>query len=258
MCKVPAALVLAGLLTGCTTDRPLPDASHAGTLIEYLKVLRHETSTLLDSVVTATTAPTEDAPEYWAWGDHWCPRHVDVHSTDDVVRRVADFCAQKGGVFQEPYCAVSAPTERILFFAKFRRGIDLCQGVAATVAIQVVEPKPGMQQGIGYIDKLRTFGYRTAGDRSREAMATLEAAETERARLARELPRLRTRGTQVCMQQGGIVFLGYVEDVEGPKIKINIHGAYYGMDAHGNLGARNPEYRPETVWDQPQRWHVCE
>jgi hypothetical protein len=165
--QVPFVFVLACLVAGCTTDRPLPGAPRAGGLIEYLKALRHETSTLLDSVVTSTTAPTEDTPEYRAWGDHWCPRHVDVHSTEDVVRRVAEFCVRAGGVYQEPYCMQPGPPDRVFFFAQFQRGIELCQGVAATVSVRVVEPKPGMLQGTGYVAKLRSYGYQTAGDRSR-------------------------------------------------------------------------------------------
>jgi len=255
---VCAVLALAGLLVGCTTNRPLPEPARADTLIDYLKSLRHETSTLLDSVVSATTAPTEDASTYRAWADHWCPRHVTVHSTDDVLAKVGEYCAHVSGSYREPYCMQPGSPERVLFFASFRRDIDLCQGVAATVAVQVVEPKPGMEQSTPYIDKLRSVGYRTAGDRSRESLAALQAVEAERTRLARELPRLRTRGTQVCKQQDDVTFMGFVEDTQGVKIKITVHGAYYGSGPSGSLGARNPDYQPETIWDQPEHWHVCE
>src|SRR4051812_14531023 len=74
-----AVLTVVTCLSGCTTNRPLPDATRAGSLIDYVQALRRETSTLLDTVVVSTTTPTQDLPEYRAWGDHWCPRHQEVH-----------------------------------------------------------------------------------------------------------------------------------------------------------------------------------
>lgn len=245
-------------LTGCTTDRPLPDAVRSTSLIDYMQALRRETSTLLDTVVAASTTPVEDTPAYRAWGDHWCPRHVLVHSTDDVVRGVSDYCINLAGTFREPYCTRNSAPDQVLFYAQFQRNIDLCQGVAATVSIQIVEPKPGNVADPRYVDRLRTLGYRTAGDDARAALAALSAAEAERARLARELPRLRTRGTRVCHTDADVTFVGFVEDTSGGKIKIDVQQAYTGNGTLGSLGIRNPNYRPETIWDQPERWTVCE
>jgi len=245
-------------LTSCTTNRPLPDAAQVGSLIAYVQALRRETSTLLDTVVAATTASTQETAEYSAWGDHWCPRHVDVQSTDDVLRKVGTYCARLGGTFQEPYCTQTTAPDRVLFFAKFQRGIDLCQGVAATVSIQIVEPKPGMLQSAAYVDRLRTYGYRTGDDRAREAIAAQRVVAAEQARLARELPLLQTRGTRVCQKQAGLIFLGFVEDISGTKIKISIQETYFGTGRGKELGMRNPNFRAETVWDQPDHWYVCE
>ena len=250
--------ILAVVLVGCTTNRPLPDASQAGSLIAYVQALRRETSTLLDTVVAATTTPTQETPGYRAWGDHWCPRHTDVHSTEDVVGKVGAYCAGLGGAYQEPYCTQTSAPDRVLFFAKFQRGIDLCQGVAATVSVQIIEPQPGMIQSTDYINRLRGYGYRTGGDLAREAIAAQQAVAAEQARLARELPMLRTRGTRVCQKQNGMIFLGYVEDTSGAKIKITIQEAYYGTGGGNERGLRNPNYRPETLWDTPERWTVCE
>jgi len=249
--------VVAGL-SGCTTDRPLPDTTKTGSLIEYVQALRRETSTLLDTVVAASTTPTQDAPDYRAWGDHWCPRHVEVHSTDDVVRKVGEYCARLGGSFHEPYCTRSTDPENVLFLAKFQRGIDRCQGVAATVAVQIIEPKPGMTRSAGYIDRLRTYGHRTGSDLARQVLAAQEAQAAEQARVARELPLMRTRGTRVCQKQGGVIFLGYVEDNSTTKIKVSVQEAYYATGRDKELGTRNPNYRAETVWDPPDRWYVCE
>ena len=248
--------VFAAALAACTTSRPLPDAAHADSLIDYLQALRRETSTLLDTVVAATTTPTQETAEYRAWSDHWCPRHTEVHSTEDVIRKVSLVCSQRGGTYVEPYCMQAGTPERVLFFARFRHGIDLCQGVAATVAVEVVEPKSGMTQSAPYLNRLRGYGYRSGGDQAGDALAALNAQEAERARLARELPRLRTRGTRVCRQQDDTLFAGFVEDVSGPKIRITVNDAYY--TAGLAKGTRNPNYRPETIWDQPERWTVCD
>lgn len=245
------------VLMSCTTSRPLPDGAHAHSLIDYLQALRRETSTLLDRVVAATTAPTEEYAGFRAWGDHWCPRHAQIQSTDDVARQVALVCSARDGTYTEPYCRQTSDPENVLFFAQFRRGIDLCQGVAATVSVQVVEPQPGMTHSADYLDRLRTFGYRSRGDGARDALAALKADESERARLARELPRLRTRGTRVCHRHAGVMYAGFVEDTAEVKIKISVQEAYY-VGPGQTVGARSPTYRPETIWDQPDRWFVCE
>jgi len=249
----------AALLSACTTDRALPEPQRSSSIIEYLQTLRHETSTLLDSVATQRTSPTQDEGDYRHWADHWCPRHADVHSTDDVVRKVSDVCRLCGGVFVEPFCEAPATPDHVLFYASFRRGIDLCQGVAATVSVEVVEPTIDHISSPGYLAKLRALGYRTQEDRHAEQAAHVSAQQQERDRAARELPLLRTRGTQVCRTQGGVTFLGYVEDTSGPKIQISIHEARMGLAADGHsLGPSNPNYRPETVWDAPEHWFVCE
>lgn len=253
-----AVLAVVACLSGCTTNRPLPDATRAGSLIDYVQALRRETSTLLDTVVVSMTTPTQDLPEYRAWGDHWCPRHQEVHSTEDVARKVGEYCSRLGGTFQEPYCTQTAAPDRVLFFAKFQRGIDLCQAVAATVSVEVVEPKPGMVQSAGYLNRLRTYGYRTGGDLAQAAISAQQVAAAEKSRVARELPLLRTRGTRVCQKQNGVIFLGFVEDSSEAKIKISVQEAYYSPGPGKELGMRNPNYRAETIWDQPDRWYVCE
>jgi len=231
------------------------------SLIDYVQSLRRETSTLLDTVVTQITTPTTEQADYRAWGDHWCPRHVEVHSTNDAVRKVAEFCGMAGGWFQEPYCRSSTGPERILFYAQFQRGVDYCQGAAATVAVQIVEPKPGMSASAGYLAKLHELGYRSRDEaklaQTVQRRTQEEAQAKEQERLAQELPLLRTRGTRVCNRQNGTLFVGYVEDISGPKIQVGIHEAYVNAGSSGR-GIRNPSYKPENVWDFPEHWYVCE
>jgi len=114
-----------------------------------------------------------------------------------------------------------------------------------------------MAQSPGYLERLRVYGYRTGDDMAQQAIAAQREQAAEKERLTRELPLLRTRGTRVCQRQGGIIFVGFVEDTAETKLKINVQQAYY-MDGLGQQGARAPNYRAETVWDPPERWRVCE
>jgi len=109
------------------------------------------------------------------------------------------------------------------FFASFRRGIDLCQGVAATVAVQVVEPRPGAERSSGYLDKLRTFGFRTETDRAVAEELQRQQVRRDQERVMLEMPLLRTRGTRVCKRAEGILFAGFVEESSGSKIRINVN-----------------------------------
>jgi hypothetical protein len=54
-------------------------------------------------------------------------------------------------------------------------------------------------------------------------------------------------------------FVGFVEDISGPKIHISVQEAYYA-DLLGvkGLGRKADNYQPQMMWDLPQNWYVCE
>jgi hypothetical protein len=67
-----------------------------------------------------------------------------------------------------------------------------------------------------------------------------------------EMPLLTKRGTRVCKESGGFVFYGFVEETlsDQSKIKIAVNGTTSGLIPGG--------WQPETIWDVPSSWHVCE
>lgn len=258
---MPRRIVLLGAallaVSGCTTDRPLPDPASQTSLIEYVQGLRRDTSTLLDRVAAEIPSPVEELPDYRIWGDFWCPRHLQVHSTDDVIRQVAVYCESKNGIYREPLCHATRDPDEILFYAAFRRNIDRCQNVAATVDVRIVEPRPGKEESTAYVQRLHQLGFRSEAEVAAERVKSQERRRMERERIAEELPLLRTKGTKVCSERDGWLYAGYVEDSTDRKIKISVADQYI-VNPDGRPGVRNPQYRPESIWDFPQRWFVCE
>jgi hypothetical protein len=177
-----------------------------------------------------------------------------VHSISGVQSEIGLYCQRKGGAYQNGFCREANEPDLVLFYAMVSRRGD-CQNVAFPVGVQIIEPKGTNLQSPGYLSALRQVGYVTQKEVleaavERERMAD-EKAQREKARLAREMPMLTSRGTKICHIQNSWTYVGYVEDAANQKIKIHISA----MQA---LGGGPPISHEELIWDFPSNWHVCE
>jgi hypothetical protein len=255
-CLVMFAMLLCA--SGCTTNATLPDPARDASIIAYMSDLRQTTSTLLDKVVVALPNAGVDHLDYTSWTGDWCPRHERVHSVDDVQGEISRYCRNAGGIYNNAFCQRATDHDEVLFYAEVLREGN-CQQVANPVGVHIIEPKSGKIRSRSYLAALHQVGYLTDAEMVAANAAILRELQAEQDRAARELPRLRTRGTRVCKKEPAITFVGFVEDVSGPKIRINIQTAYYNALSNGQgLSSRAENYQPQMVWDMPENWRVCE
>ena len=238
----------AALLTGCQ-PAPLikPDAAEGA--IAYVESIRQNSSTSIDALmVKLNPVDRKEMPDFKVWKGWWCPRLPDVRNDDDVRRLVGDYCQTRGGVIdQDVACVARDDHMKVLFFAAIRPGTN-CSGTP-TARAWVIDPKPGREKSSAYVAALQTFGYRPTPVVVAEMN---QAAELERVRIEREMPLLTTRGTRICQKDGGLTFVGFVDDVstDGKKIRIEVKGTTSGITRGG--------WQPGATWDQPSNWYVCE
>jgi len=135
------------------------------------------------------------------------------------------------------------------------------------VDVYVVEPKAGNVESREYLQQVELLGYARPYDRrvkdtldkSRRQFANdqrvqreQQAEAAERARIAKELPLLKKRGTRVCQTEQSITYVGFVDDVneDGSKIRALVKGTTTGFAPGG--------WQPGPEWAVPSAWHVCE
>lgn len=245
---VVAAAALAGCQPAATTTRPDDESGAIG----FVKTLRQRSSTSLDALMVKIN-PTEqkETPTLRAWRGWWCPRIPGVRNADDVRREIAGYCANRGGVMdQDVACASKKNPGAVLFFAAITHTPHCTD--TPTAEAYVVEPKPGYESSPDYISTLATFGYKPYLLRRMEAQAD-QMREAERmARVKREMPLLKTRGTRVCHEEGSFTYVGFVDDVsaDGSKIRIEVKGLTTAL--------RPSSWQPGPTWDRPENWYVCE
>lgn len=250
--RLAVGAVVLQLLPACQTSLPTLQPNTAEGPITYMMSVRQNTSAGLDRLMTQLeTAHREDTPDYRIWSDWWCPRYV--RGTDppppDLQSLVRSYCEAHGGLYdRNKACITHTEPRTVLFYMSVFRSSG-CAGSAVTARSLVIEPKPGREHSAVYLAALRVAGY-VPPDVLATEQARNDASEADR--LRREMPLLTKRGTRVCKERRGFIFYGFVEDVlpDQSKIKISVNGTTIGLTPGG--------WQPETVWDQPQLWRVCE
>jgi len=248
--SVATAVLL--LLCSCQASLPplKPDTSEGP--ITYMMSMRQNTSAGLDRLTTRfEVANREDTPDYRSWSDWWCPRYVRGTNPPppDLQSLVRSYCEAHGGVHdRNKACITRTEPRTVLFYIGVFKSSG-CEGTAVTARALVIEPKPGREHSPGYLAALRTAGYVPPDILAAEQA---QGAAFEANRLRREMWLLTKRGTRVCKERKGFMFYGFVEDVlpDNSKVKISVNGTTNGLIPGG--------WQPETIWDQPQLWRVCD
>lgn len=256
--RVLGFVVLAVATPGCVTNAPLPSPSSSGSIIAFVRNLEQRTSTLLDKVVVSLPNPADDHGSYVSWQTNWCPRHEQVHTRLDVLREVSSFCAGQGGTYRGDFCVNARNSNIVLFYAHVL-AIGTCQYVTWPAGVQILQPKPGLENAPGYLAALHQVGYRTAAEARQERVAREQQVKEQQRLLALQLPLLRKRGTRICKTLPNVMYVGFVDDVSDEKIRISVEEAYR-TDVLTLPGVEVPvqNFKPTTIWDYPVNWRVCE
>lgn len=61
-------------------------------------------------------------------------------------------------------------------------------------------------------------------------------------------------GTQICKDERGIQYVGFIEHIESEKLQIRISSSSF----IGAPNSRPSGFQPSMVWDFPSNWYVCE
>lgn len=240
--------VLAGCASANLPTRPDPSPK----VIEFMDEIRKGSTYNIDSALTRSLRRPvwQETPTAWTWRGWWCPVEPSAATYEDVRPKVAEFCLKTGGTMDKNVACVD-PTypERVLFLAIVTTSGLCAKGKQYNVVVNVVAPRPGFEATPSFHSVLSAYGYRPTEVDRRERVAQQQA---KAARLAAELPLLRTRGTRVCTDHKGLTYVGFVEDVNvvGTKIRIDVKGTRSGITPGG--------WQPGTTWDSVENWYVCE
>ncbi|MEP6604894.1 MAG: hypothetical protein ABJA60_02120 [Nitrosospira sp.] len=241
---------------GCTPVLPpLTSSTKEGPIVFTQSLMQH-TSTQLDKLMVRweIADKKEETAEYKYWKGVWCPRAQGVYNALDAALRLNRYCVEHGGRDDLGACLVGNPA-KMLFYANITP-VGGCTGGVSSVTAVILEPKPGMESSATYILKAKALGWvpRETRAATEEAAAQQERARVQREedRCARELPKLTTRGTQICRMNGGITYVGFVDDVSADrrKIRILVNSTVEGVAPGG--------WHPGPIWDKLENWHVCE
>ncbi|MEO6922186.1 MAG: hypothetical protein ABI142_00010 [Bryocella sp.] len=251
-----AISTLCFVATSCTPVLPpLTSNTTEGPIVFTQSMMQH-TSAKLDRLMVRweIADDKEETAEYKYWKGFWCPRAQGVNDAVDAALRINKYCVDHGGRDDFGACLKGSPA-RMLFYWSITP-VGGCTGGVKSVTAVILEPKPGMESSAAYISKAKALGWVPRETRTAVENAAVQRensrSQREEDRRARELPKLTTRGTQICHADRGITYVGFVDDVSADKSKIRIlvNGTLEGIAPGG--------WHPGPIWDNPGNWHVCE
>lgn len=207
------------------------------------------------------------------WSASTCPTASDAPRFEGLPAALGEYCHRNGGKMEMPEGRCWQPTvggEATWFVFKFERlppcggNVSLSgAGKAPAYQLQVYELHPSAVGTSGSDLEWASVGIKTdqqvrsERNRTRQAMASVATLkeQQEKERIAVELTRLKTKGTQVCKKQGEGTFLGFVEDVSGDRIKVLVTAHFWG---DLRTGMRDNNYRgQEYIWSDAIEWRLC-
>lgn len=268
MIKIIFILLVTIQLAGCVyTNTKLIKPIRTTSVIEFTKELRDDTSTLLDVVMVKIGNKMVKSEGFVSYKTMWCPRHENVNTTSRVIDKYRELCREKGGFLDSAFCRDSKNTDEVIFYASVKN-TGKCTGDYSTADVVVVEPT-GDRNAPDYMEVLRESGYRTKNEvlasKRRAEIKQHQAKIREKQRKAseeqikiRDNKLMNNIGIQVCKNMKNrylrFTYVGFVEQVNDPKIKIRVVDAQVG----GRQGARPGGFQPHITWDYKQNWYVCE
>lgn len=254
------ALLLAGALalSACATGRKTAEMSVIDLANDV--VLRSVPLAGLPVHAALGKPAVADKGSYRTTSQNFC--WTTAAGVSQAREQFYELCSVKGGAYEGSFCRRGNDGDEVLFMAALKP-----TGVGSCFTLRVAEPlrAPDVPD---YIAFLASEGYQTAEARRRAtelraadmerrtADARIRMAakvETDRVRVAMELPRLKKRGTQVCMLDGPQTIVGYVEDFTDEKLKVLVSRGF--LTQAPSAGVR---VEPGTIrWDDFAAWRLC-
>ena len=198
----------------------------------------------------------EDTDFYHKFKKSWCADNDKDHS--DLYNDLSQICKSLGGTFTSQEWCADKKTDKPLF--KTYLDIDWKCSTGVSMHAEVISP---IQSKVGdnRWDKFaKEDGFKSKYELSALLESKIKQTEIknqliERKKLLAQERKhidkermLTTRGLRICNEgEYGQVYVGFVEDFTNTRIKVNV--VSYGRDSR---------FRPSTVWDNPDRWYVCE
>ena len=241
------------LTAGCVTNSKLIKPSDTNSIVEYTKKLKSDTSSGLDAAVVSLSISEEikkynDHITYKNW---WCPRHKEVYGKNGVINQYNNFCNQKGGRYNPPFCVSRNNSDDVLFYAQVTNSRK-CSGKYETADVSIIEPT-GKRDSKRYMHALRMAGFKTSADlnkaRSNARINELRNAAQQK----RDAVKMRNIGTKIC-KKGRYIHVGFIERVATEKIQIRVANIHLP----GRPDIQPGGFSPSIIWDYPQNWYVCE
>jgi hypothetical protein len=258
---LPAALVTAAALalSACATGTKTPNTSVIDLANDVVLTSVPLSGVAVHATLSKPTVQTGSG--FRSTDQNFCP--ANGGSLVRAREQFADLCKVKGGAFDGSFCRRRDGNDDVPFMAKVAS-----RGTGGCYSLNVAEPTEGVG-GPDYLSYLVKYGYETeaarrqataqraaeAMRRSAEARSQAAAkAEADRARLTLELPRMRKRGTLVCMDDGRQTFVGYVEDFTDEKLKVLVSRGFLTQAPSVSL-----RVEPGTLrWDEFAVWRLCQ
>ena len=155
------------MVSGCVSGpSPLPNVVAAGSVIEYAEKLVEATQpTAMTSIQRRNGAGQFKRNEF---ADHvellvwWCPDHPEVKKAVDVQNQFRIACRNLEGEYDVGFCRSSVDPDEVLFFFRVYERRRCAPRVPGS-DIVVLEPKYDSKRE-AYVDRLRSFGFRTKAD----------------------------------------------------------------------------------------------
>jgi len=150
-----------------------------------------------------------------------------VHEDSGPLLRA--FCLTNGGQWSLTTCT-SNDGSLILFSTRFLAGLIRCPKETRNLSIEVQ-------------------GRRSAPP----APATIPSQSIPQEASAAPDSRLRVRGTQVCHDYMGFIYVGHVDDLGETNIRVLIEDAVSMQQPNQHL----INFQPRMSWSSPNEWRVC-
>jgi hypothetical protein len=264
-------LLLASMLIGCAT--PTPMSANGDSAIDVVRGQRYaDAPGIYDALPKAfdVLAGVDKSPAYTEYTRRWCVMvgkspTAGRASLTGTQRRLSELCERKGGTFREGFCRGQGEAEVVHFMARVElagpRG--RCQDVQE-ISATVVEPRDSPADQ-AYLERLRRGGYLTESEEARrrgleasqrlaESLGRQAAAERVAQRIEQELPLMKVRGAQVCLQRDGITYVSQVDDAAGDKLRVLNVNAFFTKSPGWKPGG----WQPGTAWIDPREgWYLC-
>lgn len=253
-------------LAGCGSKPPSTSAAPSASSAPVdpadspIALVRRLATTAAKPIPTRPILPPE-GPGYRYDSKAWCPDSTKGDAVREASAQFRALCERRGGTMDDfSFCVARDKSTEVLFMGK----VTWLMGQACLQAVEasVLEPRasftdPGYQRMLriqGFVPVNERIVKRALDDWQRRDDAESEARRmaSERARLEREWPTMRIRGTQVCKEYQGTTWMAFVEDESAGKLKLSIHR---GFRTQAPAVSVTPS--PPVLWEEAIYWRLC-